>query len=205
MPEPAPLPSPSVLQLRVVLAGVSPLIWRRLLVDAGTALDQLHKVLQGAFSWQDIHLYRFKVHGTEFDDIDCPRVRLAELGLRPTERFVYDYDFTAGWRHDIRVEQIVAVRPGWVYPRCTGGRRAGPPEDSGGPWAFMERTQPHCLWAVATRATEIVTEILEDSAAGEDFYEELACLRPWLGTERFDRRALNLALAGLDDPKERAA
>jgi hypothetical protein len=69
----------------------------------------------------------------------------------------------------------------------------------------MERTQPHRLWAVARRVAEIVSEIVEDPAAGDDYYEELASLRPWLMTDRFDRRALNRALAGLGDPEERAS
>ncbi len=71
MPEPAPLQSPSVFQLRVVLDGISPLIWRRLVVDASSTLDELHDVIQIAFAWSG--------------------------------------DFAAQWRHDIRVEAIVAA------------------------------------------------------------------------------------------------
>ncbi|MHB1710668.1 MAG: IS1096 element passenger TnpR family protein [Acidimicrobiales bacterium] len=59
---------------------------------------------------------------------------LADLGLRIGERFRYDYDFTDDWRHDIRVEQVMAADPNGQDPRCTGGRRSGPPEDYGGPW-----------------------------------------------------------------------
>jgi len=60
------------------------------------------------------------VGGVGFRD-DPHLVRLADLGLRPTERFVYDYDFTDGWRLDLRLEQILVMDPGRVYPRCTGG------------------------------------------------------------------------------------
>jgi hypothetical protein len=199
---PGPVPSPSIFELRVVLRGISPLIWRRLLVDAGTALDELHDVLQVAFSWSGVHLHRFKIHGREYDA--GRQFALGGLGLRPGERFIYDYDFGDLWRHDIRVEQTGAAEPGRAYPRCVGGRRAGPPEDCGGPWAFMERTQPHRLWTDDQRVTEILDEIIEDPATRGDYYEELVGLRPWLMTERFDRRALNRALAGLD-PKERVA
>jgi hypothetical protein len=142
MAKPLPNPPPSVYQLRVVLRGISPLIWRRLLVRSDTTLARLHDVLQIAFGWDDVHLYCFKVHGRELDAIDGPHVRLADFGLRPTERFVYDYDFVDRWRHDVRVEQTLDVGPGRTYPCCTGGRRAGPPEDCGGAWAFLEQGQP---------------------------------------------------------------
>jgi hypothetical protein len=65
MPEPASPLSSSVYQLRVVLRGVSPLIWRRLLVPAGATIAELHAVLQIAFGWTDIHLHRFVIHGRE--------------------------------------------------------------------------------------------------------------------------------------------
>ena len=151
-----PAPLPNVYQLRVVVHGVSPLIWRRLLLPADTTIAGLHAVLQIAFGWTGTHLHRFVVQGREygigyvggvgFRD-DPHLVRLADLGLRPTERFAYDYDFTDGWRLDLRLEQILVMDPGRVYPRCTGGRRAGPPEASGGAWAFLEQTQPHHVLA----------------------------------------------------------
>jgi len=199
---PEPVPSPSVFQLRVVLGGISPLIWRRLVVDASSTLEELHHVIQIAFAWSGDHLHRFKVHGRSYG-AGAP-VALDHLGLRLGERFLYEYDFGDLWRHDLRVEQITAAEGGLALPRCTGGRRAGPPEDSGGPWAFMEQTRPHRLFAVARRVAEILSEIIEDPAAVEDYCEKLVCLRPWLMTERFDRRALNRSLAGLSR-KQRAA
>jgi len=38
-----------ILQLRAVLRGISPLIWRRLLVPSDTSIAQLHELLQVAF------------------------------------------------------------------------------------------------------------------------------------------------------------
>ena len=60
-----PAPLPSAYQLRVVVRGVSPLIWRRLLVPADTTIAGLHAVLQIAFGWTGTHLHRFVVHGRE--------------------------------------------------------------------------------------------------------------------------------------------
>src|SRR5664280_103965 len=61
-----PAPFPSVYQLRVVVRGVSPLIWRRLLVPADTTIAGLHAVLQVAFGWTGTHLHRFVVQGREY-------------------------------------------------------------------------------------------------------------------------------------------
>jgi hypothetical protein len=43
----------------VVLRGVSPLIWRRLLVRSDSTIADLHATLQRALAWSDEHLYRF--------------------------------------------------------------------------------------------------------------------------------------------------
>ena len=53
-------PGDSIYQLRAVLRGISPLIWRRLLVRSDTTtIVQLHEILQVAFGWDDMHLHRF--------------------------------------------------------------------------------------------------------------------------------------------------
>jgi hypothetical protein len=202
--------SPSLYQLRVVLHGISPLIWRRVLIPADTTIAELHAVLRTAFGWSGEHLHRFVIHGREygisciggpgFRD-DARQVRLGELGLRLGERFTYEYNFTAGWQADLRVEQIQPSAPARGYPRCVGGRRAGPPEDWGGPWEFVERTQPYLVFGAVLRAAEIVGSLLE---ADEDDIvtvvlgegrDELATLLPLLGLELFDRPSLNQTLA----------
>ncbi len=55
-----------IYQPRVVIAGVSPLIWRRLLVPADTTIAGLHTILQTVFEWSGEHLHRFVIHGTEY-------------------------------------------------------------------------------------------------------------------------------------------
>src|SRR5919106_4259961 len=54
MPEP---PEPSIYQLRVVLLGISPIIWRRLLVRGDSTIADLHHTLQITFGWSDDHLH----------------------------------------------------------------------------------------------------------------------------------------------------
>ena len=163
-------PGMNIYRLRVVIAGVSPLIWRRLEVTAGTTVAGLHAIVQAVFGWSGEYLHRFVIGGTEYGITyvggpgfrdDARQVRLADLGLREGERFVYEYNFSAAWRVDLRVEQIACAQPGRAYPRCTGGRRAGPPEDWDGPWAFLERTQPHLVSGATVRAAEIIGRLLD--------------------------------------------
>ena len=198
----------TVYQLRVVVHGVSPLIWRRLLVPAETSIADLHTVLQTAFGWTDEYLHRFVIHGVEyganpfagpFRD-DARQVRLGGLGLRITERFTYHYNFTADWRLDLRLEQRLPATAGRVYPHCTGGRRAGPPQDWAGPWDYLECTQPYLVFQAMLRAAEIISQLLDadeeqDWASVGVHRAELAGLAPLLGLEHFDRQALNQALA----------
>src|SRR2546429_4515735 len=66
MPGSPPHAGPFVYQLRVVLRGVSPLIWRRLLVRSDSSIAELHTTLQLVLGWSDEHLNRFVVHGREY-------------------------------------------------------------------------------------------------------------------------------------------
>ena len=164
-------------QLRVVLRGVSPLIWRRLLVRSDSSIADLHATLQIALGWSDEHLNRFVIHGREYGVWhdggigfrDDPRqVRLADLGLRVRERFLYEYDFTDGWQHDARVEQVLPLEPGRSYPACIGGRRAAPPEDCGGPWAFLELRQHYSTFHIAQRLLELLKPLTSSSSQADD-------------------------------------
>jgi len=158
----SPCPGMTVYRLRVVIAGISPLIWRRLEVAVSTTVAGLHAIVQTAFGWSGEHLHRFVIGGTEYGISylggpgfrnDARQVRLVGLDLREGERFIYEYNFSGPWRVDLRVEQIARAKPGQAYPRCTGGRRAGPPEDWDGPWAFLERTQPRTLFGTLRLAS----------------------------------------------------
>jgi len=206
MPEPPTPSAPIVYQLRVVLRGVSPLIWRRLLVRADVTIADLHDTLQVVLGWTDEHLNRLVIHGREygvshmggisFRD-DPRRVHLADLGLRVRERFLYEYDFTDGWQHDVSVEQILRCEPRQRYPVCIGGRRAVPPEDCGGPWAFMELRQRHSIVDIADRLLELaeLRVAIGGDAFVHDHYEDVVQLLRWLEIDRFDRRAVNRRLA----------
>jgi hypothetical protein len=100
--------------------------------------------------WEDDHLHEFRAYGERFrppppDGVVSPfgppvkderQVRLRDVLTRPQAVLVYEYDFGDAWEHDVVVEQIIPVREGAQYPRCLAGRRAGPPEDSGGAYGY---------------------------------------------------------------------
>jgi hypothetical protein len=95
-------PEPNIYQLRVVLLGISPIIWRRLLVRGDSTIADLHDILQISFGWSDNHLHRFLIHGKQYGVAylggitlrnDPRRIKLSDLGLRVKEKFLYEYDF----------------------------------------------------------------------------------------------------------------
>jgi len=66
MPDSHSASDPVVYQFRVVLRGVSPLIWRRLLVRSNSTLADLHATLQTALGWSNEHLHRFVIQGRQY-------------------------------------------------------------------------------------------------------------------------------------------
>jgi Plasmid pRiA4b ORF-3-like protein len=201
MPEPAQGALPCVYQLRIVLRGISPLIWRRLLVRADDSIADLHTALQITFGWDGSHLHRFVIHGREYghdSSLDPHEVRLRDLGLRVGERFTYEYDFTDYWVNDIRLEAILEPRPGRRYPVLTGGRRSAPPENCGGAWEFLQLREQHT--GAPVKLLRMFGELLDadrgqriDEILG-DRYEQFLELCRWTLIDRFDRRAANRQL-----------
>jgi hypothetical protein len=47
------------LQVRVWLTGISPMVWRRVLVPSSFTLRELHGVIQVAAGWEGIHVCDF--------------------------------------------------------------------------------------------------------------------------------------------------
>lgn len=59
-------PSGEVLQLKIRLLGVSPMVWRRVLVPESMSLHELHGVVQLAMGWEGIHLFEFAIRGARY-------------------------------------------------------------------------------------------------------------------------------------------
>lgn len=135
-----------VYQLKVVLIGSKPPIWRRLLVRRDVTLEMLHYIIQEAMGWTNSHLHLFEVKGHQYSlpefeldgTMNASRVKLHQIAAQPKTKFRYEYDMGDGWLHEIILEKILPAEAGQQYPDCVGGARACPPEDCGGVWGYEE-------------------------------------------------------------------
>lgn len=126
-------------QLKVTLLDTKPLIWRRILVDGASTLDQLHEVIQAAFGWWNAHLHDFEIDGTDYgvthpgwadwgrEVVDERTARVDDV-VAGGSRMEYRYDLGDNWRHRIVVEKVMPPDAGTRLPACVRGRRACPPE-----------------------------------------------------------------------------
>ncbi len=119
-----------IYQLKVRLLGISPMIWRRVLVPPSISLHELHGILQVAMGWESLHLYAFEIYAVQYGSSELmmasSKVSLAQFGFRKNDKFSYTYDMGDAWVHEIRVEETSAADPAKHYPLCTGGAGACP-------------------------------------------------------------------------------
>lgn len=147
-------------QFKITLLEIKPAIWRRIRVPDCT-LDVLHLYIQAAFGWWNYHLHQFEIDdvrygppepdGMDFglETADESKVVLSALlpKSKRKARWIYEYDFGDGWRHEVLFEGFTPAEPKVKYPLCLEGARACPPEDCGGPWGYGDYlaaiTDPH--------------------------------------------------------------
>ena len=181
-----------VYELRVTLRYIEPAVRRSVRVPADLVLGQLHDVLQAAFGWQNCHLHDFQVDDIRFgmadveDAIFSVDEHAAPLGAvaRAGSKLVYRYDPGDGWEHEVVVARV--FNDGDETIHCTGGARACPPENCGGPPGYAH--------------------LIEVLANPEN--EEHADLKRWaprgFNSETFDRAAVNKKLAAMSKRLARA-
>ena len=186
-----------VYQLHVWLRHISPMIWRRLLLCSDSRIANLHFTLLIAFGWSDDHSNRFHIHGQDYGvyhdggisfSSNANKVRLSNIKFRKNERFLYEYDLSDCWQHEVRVVACLAPEDKRLYPCCIGGQRRAPPEGCGGSLSFMDRRDE-----VPLRLDELLEEIrdyLESNnlEAIRDLAEDIEELHEWFILDRFDRR-----------------
>ena len=154
-----PIESP-ILQFRIELLGIEPLIWRRIQVPGDYTFWDLHVAIQSAFAWNDSHLHEFKfttrddkrlcfglpVDGDFDRGPDCELLpvwkhRVADYLNAKSQQMTYLYDFGDDWEHTVVFEDMLPKTLGRKYPRCTAGERCGPPDDCGGVHGYASLLQ----------------------------------------------------------------
>jgi len=174
-----------IYRIKVTLKHIEPPVWRRIEVPSDIKLGKLHRILQVTMGWTDSHLHAFRVGGISYgipdpdfadgDTLNENNVRLDQIAAQG-DGLIYEYDFGDGWEYELKIEKALPADPAIHYPRCTGGARACPPEDCGGPLGYE-----HLLEALRDPKHEEHHEMRE--WAGEDF-----------DPERFDHEAVNRTL-----------
>jgi len=136
----------NVFQMKVILKGSKPPIWRRVLIPSDITLDRLHKVIQICMGWTDTHLHQFicrrEYYGVPDDD-SATEVK-NEIGVKifkwlkkEKDRIFYEYDFGDSWLHEIVLEKLLPYERKTKIS-CMKGVRACPPEDCGGIYGYCD-------------------------------------------------------------------
>ena len=141
-----------VVQVKVWLLGISPMVWRRLLVPNTCSLRELHGVIQVAMGWEGIHLYQFCLRSRRYGSWEVsassPDVTLAALKLRRGARFTYEYDLNIPWRHEVRIEENH-----WMGRRARRTRPAQPATVPARPRTAAGRAATSPAWTLPRRGT----------------------------------------------------
>lgn len=174
-------------ELRVVIKGIEPPVWRSIQVPESATLHRLHQVMQVAMGWANSHLFLFHVGGKVYGEpspewesevSDATATTLREIVSEGNPSFLYEYDLGDSWMHEIALQRAVEAE-GEERPRCTGGARACPPEDCGGSPGY-----------------EYFLEAISDPG-----HEEHESMLQWIGghfdPEAFDAAAVDRALETL--------
>ena len=106
--------------------------------------------------WEDYHLHNFAFSANRTErpiiigpeDEDSMYEKLTEdeeilkdwLGKR-FEKCRYSYDYGDDWDHIVVQEKVLPAEPRVKYPCCIAGKRACPPEDSGGLWGYYGKLE----------------------------------------------------------------
>lgn len=138
---------------KVALSGRKS-IWRRIAARGSQTLDDLHEAIFDAFDRDDEHLYSFYftrpgvkgrnrlrnaveyTHPSAAEDPgpfgeappNAAKKKLASLGLKPQQVFLYLFDFGDEWWHEIIVEAIDAPTEKGKYPRILDKQGKSPPQ-----------------------------------------------------------------------------
>ena len=122
-------------------------------MPADYTLFRLHMAIQGAFGWENSHLFefierqsdraiRYGVPSAEYPDedvVDARKMKVSKYFKETGQEFYYIYDFGDYWKHKVIFEKSEVKEAG--VPFCIGGAGACPPEDVGGIHGYYEMVE----------------------------------------------------------------
>jgi hypothetical protein len=147
----APKKGDLLYQFKTTLIDVKPAIWRRVQVPDCTLVD-LNEYIQAAFGSWSFHLHQLDIDGDHYsqptpdsddfgmdfkDETDVLLSKLIPKSGRPS-RWIYEYVFGDGWRHEVLFEGFPPADPKAKYPPCVEGDRSCPSEECGGPCGYTD-------------------------------------------------------------------
>lgn len=188
-----------VYQFQFFIKGISPMIWRRILVTSNSSIADFHYAIQISMGWGDYHLNRFNIWGKEYgvyhdggmNFSDNPnKVYLKDFQFRINEKFIYEYNFYDCWKHVTRLEKILPFDPKKTYPLCVNGRYASILEDCGDAKAFMELMAENIPWRIEEKIREALQLYIKEKDRNllEDTLKDL---QYWETRHKFDRHKIN--------------
>jgi hypothetical protein len=123
----AALTAAQAVDLKVTLWRSSPPLWRTVRMPLAATLGDLHRAIQVLFGWDGDHLHAFTVAGARYSDLffdleetaDEEAFRLRDAFPASARKPVrYEYDFGAGWVHEVTRMGSSRLAPGEAVPRC---------------------------------------------------------------------------------------
>lgn len=140
-------------QIKVTIEKTKPPMWRRLAIPDRITFRNLHKILQRAFGWNEMHLHDFVFQHTEISvgdeenvDVNFGEEKLLIDDFLNAGWIRYTYDFGDDWVHKIVLEKELPEYED-RYPQVLKFRRNNFEEDSGGVWCAQEQ-EPYDMEAV---------------------------------------------------------
>jgi hypothetical protein len=115
-------------------------VWRDLELADDNTLEDLHLLIQRAYSWRDDHLYSFFLSGKSWDrssEIGSPwsetslhthHIEMRQLDLHEGQAFIYLFDYGDQHEFDVTVLRINPLAPKGKYPRTLEYHGKSPPQ-----------------------------------------------------------------------------
>jgi len=149
-------------EVKVLLYGIEPAIWREFSVPSAVTFEKFHELIQAAMGWEKRHLHEFRhgkgrnltsvvatpdeeiVEGDDFRDERETTLKVLLGRKRFPFRMLYRYDFTDEWIHEVKFTK--KVEDGGEKVKYIDGERNCPPEDCGGAHGYQAAVDGDLDW-----------------------------------------------------------